>query len=95
MIKKIWNFLNISIKKYPRYKEFKDLFFYDYQQFFNSAKYSYIINKNLNFINLTECEVYSSHNMQGIVGMDIDLMCSPGVNIEELGLFREIVWRAQ
>jgi len=95
LIKKIWNFLNSLIKKYPQYKELEDFFLYDYHQFFNSIEYGYLINKNFNFINLIECEVYSPHNMQGIIGMDMDLMCSPGFNIEEIGFFREIIWRAQ
>lgn len=95
LIKKIWFRLKKNIKKYPRYTEFKDVFFYDYQQFFNAMKYAYLINKNLTLINLTENQIYLSHNMQGIISSTIDLMASSRFNSRELGCFREIVWRAQ
>jgi hypothetical protein len=58
-------------------------------------RYSYLVNKNPNFINLIEHEAYSHHNMQGMIGMTIDLMCSLNFNIKELGIFREISWKAQ
>jgi len=95
LIKKLWKVLNKTIRTYPRYGEFKELFLYDYQQFLNSMKYSYVINKNPDSINLTECEVYSAHNMQGVIALTIDLMCSPKFNKKELGVLREIGWRAQ
>lgn len=95
LIRKLWKSLNRTIKIYPRHKEFRELFLYDYQQFLNSMKYSYLINKNPYSINLTECEVYSAHNMQGVIALTIDLMCSPRFNRKELGILREIGWRAQ
>lgn len=95
LIKKIWDSLNKRIKKYPRYKDFKDLLLYDYQQFLNAMRYSYLINKNYYLINLTENKLYLSHNMQGIISATIDLMASPKFNMEELGFLREVSWRAQ
>ena len=95
LIKKIWFFLNRNIKKYPRYKKFKDIFLYDYQQFFAALRYSYLVNKNLDLINLTEYQIYLSNNMQGMIGSTIDLMASPKFDIKELRLLREIMWRAQ
>ncbi len=95
LIEKLWKFLNRTIKTYPRYKEFKEFFLYDYQQFLNSMKYSYLINKNPHSINSTECEIYSAHNMQVIIALTIDLMCSSRFNNRELGVFREIGWKAQ
>ncbi len=95
LIREIWLFLNRTIKRLPRYKEFRDIFLYDYQQFLNSVRYGYLINKNLNLINIIEDQIYSSHNMQGMIMGTMDLMASLKFNINELGLFREIIWRAQ
>jgi len=95
LIKKMWFFINRSLKKYPKYKEFKDIFLYDYQQFFDAIRYGYLINKNLNLINLTEYQIYLSHNMQGMISSTIDLMASPKFDMKELHLLREIMWRAQ
>ncbi len=95
LIRKIWNSLNNSIKKYPRYREFKELFFYDYKQFFNSVRYGYLINKNLSFINLDEYQVYFPHNMQAMVGLDLDLMCSPNFKVEKVGCLRKVFILAQ
>ena len=95
LIKKVYNFIKKDLKKYPRYKEFRNVFEYDYQQFLNTMKYSYLINKIPVVINLNEHETYSHHNMQGMIGMTIDLMCSSEFNIKELGIFREIAWKMQ
>ncbi len=95
LIKGLWETLNNNLKDYPKYKEFRDLFLYDYQQFFNSMQYSCLINRNPHLINPIECEIYSAHNMQGIIAFTIDLMCSPKFDSKELGILREIAWKAQ
>ncbi len=95
LIKKAWNFVNREIKKYPRYKEFKDIFAYDYRQFLNSIRYSYLIHKNPLLINETEYDIYFPANMQAVISITIDLMCSPRFNSKELGIMREISWYSQ
>ncbi len=95
LIKRLWNLIDRNIKRYPKYKKFKDIFKYDYQQYLNTIQYSYLINKDPALINLTEHEIYSSHNMQMIIGSTIDLMCSSKFNIGKLGAFREVIWNAQ
>jgi len=95
LIKRLWEVLNERLKKYPRYEQFKECFLYDYLQFLNSMHYSFLVNENPHSINLTECEMYTSHNIQGIISFTIDLMCSPAFNEEELGVLREIAWNAQ
>jgi hypothetical protein len=95
LIKKAWNFVNKEIKKYPRYKEFKDIFIYDYRQFLNSIRYSYLVHRNPRLINKTEYSIYLSANMQAMISMTLDLMCSPKFNSKELGMMREISWYSQ
>jgi len=95
LIAKIWNLINKTIKQYPRYKDFKDIFTYDYRQYLNTIQYSYLIIKNPALINLIEHEIYSPHNMQMIIGSTIDLMCSPKFKAEKLGALRTINWNAQ
>jgi hypothetical protein len=95
LIEKIWNFIKVTTKKYPRYKEFENIFEYDYRQFLNTIRYSFLININPNLINLSEHNIYSAHNMQGTIGITIDLMCCSKFNIKEIGAFREIIWNAQ
>ena len=48
-----------------------------------------------NIINLNEHEIYSHHNMQGMIGMTIDLMCSSEFDVKELRTFREVIWKVQ
>jgi hypothetical protein len=95
LIEKIWNLVNKIIKQYPRYKDFKDIFTYDYKQYLNTIQYSYLIIKNPALINLIEHEMYSPHNMQMIIGATIDLMCSSGFNAQKLGVLRTINWNTQ
>lgn len=95
LIKKIWNLVNKGVKEFPRYKDFKDIFVYDYKQYLNTIQYSLLINKNPALINLTEHEIYSPHNMQMMIGFTIDLMCSSKFNIKKIGFLRTITWKTQ
>lgn len=95
LIKRIWSFLMNKIHSLPRSEELKNLFLYDYRQFFNSIRYGLLVNEDLRLSNLTEYKNYLSSNMQGLIGGTIDLMASRNFDFEELGLIREILWRAQ
>ncbi|MBL7156513.1 MAG: hypothetical protein ISS87_02890 [Candidatus Pacebacteria bacterium] len=92
---KLWNHIEKEIKKYPRYKKFRDIFIYDFRQTTNAMLYAYLINKNLTLINNTEYWLYAPHGFQGMVYSTLDLMCSPSFNIKELRPVREIIWRTQ
>ena len=91
---KLWKEIKSTIKKYPRFKEFKDIVEYDIGQVLNAMEYAYLINKNPNLINKREYWLYLTHGMQAMVYSTFDLMCSK-FNIKEVALFRRIVWEAQ
>jgi len=90
----IWQDCVSSIKKLPRYEEFKDIFFFDLEQVMNSMKYSYLINTT-DFSNYIEDEMYLNHGVMVLLHCDIDLMCSPDFNYEELRKIRPILHNVQ
>ena len=91
---KIWVDIIHSIQKYPRYDEFKNVFFFDLDQFFNSIKYGYLVNVT-DVYSVTESEMYSPHNMMIIMYLDMDLMCSPDFRTDELWKLRPIFHHIQ
>jgi len=92
--RKIWKEIINSIKNYPRYEEFKDIFFFDLDQFLNSIKYGYLAN-TMDLYNITECKIYSPHNMMIILYLDMDLMCHPSFKKDELKKVRPIFHHIQ
>jgi len=58
-------------------------------------RFAYLVNKNKYIINDIEAIVYSSHNMQAIIDIMLDLMCYKKFNLKELGLVRKIAWKVQ
>src|SRR5207245_11751366 len=68
---------------------------YDYLQVFNTMRYSHLLNRNLELLNLTEHDLYLPHNMHMMASATLDLMCSPGFDRWELGRLHEVVWCAQ
>jgi hypothetical protein len=95
LIARIWGSLNDTIRSFPRYKEFEEVFLYDYRQFLNAASYACLVNRNLHMMNLPEYQSYLSPSMQAMILGDIDLMASPGFDTNELGMTREVFWKAQ
>jgi len=90
----IWQDCINSIKRLPRYDEFKEIFFFDLEQVMNSMKYSYLINTS-DFSNFTEDEMYLNHGVMVLLHCDIDLMCSPDFDYEELRKLRPILHSVQ
>jgi len=87
--RKLWKDIICSIEIYPRYEEFKEIFFFDIDQFFNSIKYGYLVNSS-DLYNFQEGMMYSPNNMMIIIYLDMDLMCSPNFDKTELKKVRPI-----
>ncbi|MFH1564595.1 MAG: hypothetical protein ABIC82_01970 [bacterium] len=92
---KIWQQLNLLIKKLPYYKKFKKIFIYDINQILNAINFDYLINKNHSIINKTEYWLYSPNTMQIVAGTTINLMCIHDFSMSELSEIREMSWHAQ
>jgi hypothetical protein len=86
----VWNSIIESIKNYPRFEEFKDLFYFDLSQFINSIYYGSLVN-TLEIANFEETNAHSPHNMMVLLFCDMDLMCSPDFDKDELGKLRPIL----
>ena len=83
------------VAAYPCHAEFEPVLRYDLQQFQNTMRYSHLINERPYLLNLAEHDLYTPHNMMMISFATLDLMCSPGFVLEEIGALREAVWHAQ
>lgn len=93
--KKLWAQIDKTIKTYPKHKDLKEIFEYDVRQMLNAMNYANLVNQDPYLINETEYWIYLSHNMQAIINLMMDLMCSLKFNLKKLGLFREIAWESQ
>jgi len=80
---------------YPRFAEFDPVLRYDLNQFFNTMRYSHLVNGRPYLLNMTEHDLYTSHNMMMISFATLDLMCSPDFPLSEVAALRETMWHAQ
>lgn len=88
--RKIWLDCIDSIRHYPRFKEFEDLFYFDLDKTLYSMKYSYLANQ-MGINNQLEDEMYIPHGCMAILHADMDLMCSPDFDKDELKKLRPIL----
>ncbi|HEC72701.1 MAG TPA: hypothetical protein ENI36_03755 [Thermoplasmatales archaeon] len=93
--KKLWDYFQNEIKKYPRYHDLKDMFQYDLNQMMNSVRYCYLMNKKPEYINLQEMEIFGSYNMIVFILNGIDLLASPDFDKKDLPYLRTIFYNAQ
>jgi hypothetical protein len=91
----VWQAIQTRAQRFPRFQEYASLLRYDYLQVFNTMRYSHLVNRNLELLNLTEHDMYLPHNMHMMVSGTLDLMCSPYFDRWELGRLREVVWCGQ
>jgi len=87
----IWNDIVATIEQYPRYSEFKNILDFDLRLVMTSQEYSIMVNTDRSMVNLVENEIYGPHGTLLMAHGTVDLMCSPGFDIKELGSLREIL----
>jgi transketolase C-terminal domain/subunit len=83
------------VRNYPYYAAFEHLLRYDQFQYFNTMRYSQMLNRNLWLMNPIEHDLYLPHAMDMMSFATIDLMCTPQFPMEELGRLREALWHLQ
>jgi len=94
-LRRIWTEIIDSIKEYPRYNEFRKIFLFDVEQTLLSIKFEYLINTIEQLGNSFELKIYIPFEAIGVACCDIDLMCSPSFDKNELGRVRPIFYLAQ
>jgi transketolase C-terminal domain/subunit len=83
------------IRNYPCYETYSHLLRYDQFQYFNTMRYSQMLNRNLWLMNPVEHDLYLPHAMDMMSFATLDLMCMPAFPIDELGRLREALWHLQ
>jgi len=94
-LRRVWEAIVGRVQDYPRYGEFRELMRYDYLQLLNTMRYSHMLNRDPQLLNIVEHDLYLPHNMHMMVSGTLDLMCSSGFDRSELGQVREALWHAQ
>ena len=80
----------MSLKKLKVYLLLNHTFYFDLKQVMNSMEYSFLVNE-ADFSSNAEDETYLNHGVMVILHCDMDLMCSPNFNYEELKKLRPIL----
>ena len=93
--KEIWDDIYSEIKKFPCFSEFEEILEFDLHQTINAMRYGLIINEKPEMANLLESLVYEHHSMIIIIAGDLDLMCSPNFDKNELKYLREVLYISQ
>lgn len=83
------------VQQYPCYAAYADLLRYDQLQYFNTMRYSQLLNQNLWLLNPVEHDLYLPHAMDMMSFATIDLMCVPDFSCRDLGRLREALWFLQ
>jgi 1-deoxy-D-xylulose-5-phosphate synthase len=92
---RVWDAIMTRAGTYPRHEEFAELLRFDYLQVLNAMRYSHLLNRNPELVNMVEHNLYLPHNMHMMVSGTLDLMCSSEFDPREIGRVREAVWNAQ
>ncbi len=91
----LWEDIEERMKSFPKYEKYKNHFEFDFRQTINAIRYSFLINDNYHLLNLTECWIFSSYNMNIFAYSDIDFMITKEIEEEEIGKIRSIIYKAQ
>ncbi len=91
----LWTEYWARTSSYPCYANFEPVLRYDLLQFFNTMRYSHLVNGRPYLLNMVEHDLYTSHNMMMISFATLDLMCSERFPLAQTGALREMMWHAQ
>jgi len=89
----LWKNIMSDVRKLPNYSSYQEIFDYDLRQVVNAMRYSYLVNKDYQLLNKTECWQFMPYNMVALVYSGLDLMCAK--RVPDLGAVREIVLYSQ
>lgn len=93
--RKVWKLLDERVRQYPRHDHFREVLRFDYHQLMNSMRYSALIKEHPFIMNVPEHDAYLPHNMHMVVSGTIDVMASPGFDLEDMGRLRKVLLYAQ
>lgn len=91
----VWGRFAPTLWESPRAEEFEALVRFDLEQVINSMRYSWLANRDLQFVNGPELRRYDAHNMMLYGFADVDLLHSPSFDRAETATLRRVVDRAQ
>lgn len=92
---RVWDEFWRRARRYPCYEVYRELLHYDLAQLFNTVRYSHLVNCNPYILNLVEHDDYSAQGMGLLSFATVDLMCTPGFPVHELGTLRQAIWHGQ
>lgn len=95
LLRASWDELWQRMASYPRYSEFEDDLRFDYAQVLQGLWHSLRVNVSPSRINVYENDIYQPHNMAMVYMATLDLCASPGFDVRELGLARELFLHGQ
>lgn len=94
-VRGIWEQIRKNIGAFPACELFGANFSFDVRQLLSAFEYGYFLVQNHQRMNETEYWIYFPNSMQIIINADLDLMCSTGFKLDEIGKFREAILLAQ
>lgn len=92
--RELWESCMATIEQFPRFQEFRKIFYFDLRQVLLAIEYGYLVNEE-GIGNRREDHAIHSHNCMVYLHSDLDLMCSPTFDKHELPKLREVLYLAQ
>lgn len=90
----VWQVLTAKVRELPDYSKHATLYAFDWEQVFNALRYSAMVCRRPELLNIRENSAYAHHNMAMMVFATIDIM-SYGLAATDLAAVREVAWQAQ
>lgn len=84
-----------TITKLPRYDVLKEIFEFDFKQFYNANHYYSLALKNIHLLNSWEIKSFGPFNMGMVIAGTIDLIASSTFMMNDLRHTRSLLIRAQ